>query len=50
MWKIEPKDKFIHKYKHDHMYIYRKSMFTIVGLFKGTVGEGRGKENDNEHY
>jgi hypothetical protein len=31
MQKINPKDKYIHKYKHDHI-----NMFAIVRLFEGT--------------
>jgi hypothetical protein len=36
MCKIDPKDKYIHKYKHDHIYIYRENVFLIV--FEGTRG------------
>jgi hypothetical protein len=29
MWKIDPKDNYIHKYKHDHIHTYIESMFAI---------------------
>jgi hypothetical protein len=38
MWKIEPKDKHIHKTKHDYIQTYMKNMFIIVGLLYGTWG------------
>jgi hypothetical protein len=48
MWKMDPKDKCIHKYKHDQICIYVRmniyahthmhNMFPLVGLFKGTWG------------
>jgi hypothetical protein len=43
MWKIDPKDKYIHKNKHDHIQIYMKNMFTIVELPYGTWGRRGGK-------
>jgi hypothetical protein len=44
VWKIDPKDKCIHKYKHDHVYIYYiESMFVIVRLFEGIRGRERRK-------
>jgi hypothetical protein len=46
MWKKDPKDKCIHKYKHDHVPIYIESMFAKVGLLEET--RRRGKENDKE--
>jgi hypothetical protein len=30
MWKIDTKDKCVHKNKHDHIYIYMQNMFVIV--------------------
>jgi hypothetical protein len=37
MWKIDPKEKCIHKYKHDHIYTYMYvciyNTFSILGLF-----------------
>jgi hypothetical protein len=38
MWKIGPKDKYIHKYKQDHVYTYRKNMFATVELLEGRKG------------
>jgi hypothetical protein len=46
MWKIDQKDKHIHKTKHDHIHIYIENMFEIVELFYGTRGREEGKEND----
>jgi hypothetical protein len=37
-WKTVPKDKCIHKYKHNHIYIYRENMFSVVGQFNGITG------------
>jgi hypothetical protein len=31
MWKKDPNAKYIHKYKHDDIYIY--SVFAIVGVW-----------------
>jgi hypothetical protein len=37
MWKLDLKDKHIHKYIHDHIYhVYIQNMFVIMGLFVGT--------------
>jgi hypothetical protein len=38
MWKIDPKDKCIHKGKHEHIHIYRKNVLAIVELHYGTWG------------
>jgi hypothetical protein len=32
MYKVEPKDKHIHKYRHEHLCV----MFVVVGLLEGT--------------
>jgi hypothetical protein len=42
MWNIDPKDKCIHKYKHD--YIYQINVFAIVGLFDQKREEGEEKK------
>jgi hypothetical protein len=42
MWKIDPNNKFMHKYKHDHINIHIDThththiydMFSTVGLFE----------------
>jgi hypothetical protein len=39
MWKVDWKDKGIHKYRSDHIYIYIQNIFVIGGLTKGTRGE-----------
>jgi hypothetical protein len=39
MWKLELKDKCIHKYIHDHMHIYGENMTVTVGLAE--VGEDK---------
>jgi hypothetical protein len=50
MWKIDPKDKCIHKYKHDHLEREskkereRENMLSIVGLFKENKEEGEEME------
>jgi hypothetical protein len=36
MWKTDPIDECIHKYKHDHIYIFY--MFPIMGLFEEARG------------
>jgi hypothetical protein len=46
--KIDPKDKCIHKNKHDHIHIYIQNMFVTVELFYGTQGKRKGKENDRK--
>jgi hypothetical protein len=40
MWKLELKDKGIYEYIHDHIciYLYRETMFVIVGMFERTRG------------
>jgi hypothetical protein len=38
MWKTEPKDKHIHKNKHDHTQTHAKNMFVTVELLYGTCG------------
>jgi hypothetical protein len=43
MWKIDPKDKHIHKNKH-HIQIDMKNMFVIVELLMELRGGGKGKE------
>jgi hypothetical protein len=48
MWKIDQKDKHIHKCKYYHIYIERENMFSIVGLFDETKGRRERKENDRE--
>jgi hypothetical protein len=35
MWK---KNKLIHKYKHDQIYIHMQNMFLIVEMFEETKG------------
>jgi hypothetical protein len=30
MWKIDPKDKYVHKNKHDHIQAYISNMFVEV--------------------
>jgi hypothetical protein len=42
-WKIDPKNKCIHKYKHDHIDVYRENMFVMEGLFEGTKGRRKRK-------
>jgi hypothetical protein len=43
MWKIDSKDKHIHKNKHDHIQTYMKNMFVIVELLYGTWGRRKSK-------
>jgi hypothetical protein len=38
MWKIDPKDKHIHKNKYDHTQIHAYNIFVIVELHYGTLG------------
>jgi hypothetical protein len=38
MWKMDPKDKHIHKNKHDHVKIQMQNMFVTVELLCGTRG------------
>jgi hypothetical protein len=47
MWKIDPKDKYIHKYKHEHIYVNKWNIFVIVELFKGTR-ERRKRKSERE--
>jgi hypothetical protein len=53
-WKIDPKDKHVHRNKHDDIYIYMKNMFVIVELLCGTQEEGKEKKmivnNITMHY
>jgi hypothetical protein len=39
MWKTDPKDKHIHKNKHDHIQIHMQNMVVTVELLYGTWGE-----------
>jgi hypothetical protein len=48
MWKLNLKDKYIHKYIRDHMFRYILPIFINVGTVQGVGGGGRGKENDSE--
>jgi hypothetical protein len=41
MWKIDPKDKHIHKNKHDHLQTHVENMFVIVELLYVTWGGGK---------
>jgi hypothetical protein len=43
LWKINTKYKCLHKYKHDHIHMYRTCF--IVGLSNGKERGGRGKES-----
>jgi hypothetical protein len=59
MWKIDPKDNYIHKDKHDHLHTYTDRqtdrhththiyhIFATVGLFEGTGDMGR-EEKERE--
>jgi hypothetical protein len=47
MWKIDPKDKHIHKNKHDHIQTHMWSMFVIVELLYGIRGRRERKESIN---
>jgi hypothetical protein len=38
MWKIDPKDKLIHKNKHNQIQTHMQNMFVIVDLLYGTQG------------
>jgi hypothetical protein len=38
MWKIDPKDKHIHKTKHDHIQTSMYNMFVIAEQLHGTRG------------
>jgi hypothetical protein len=38
MWKIDTKDKHLHRNKHDNMQTHRQNMFVIVELLYGTLG------------
>jgi hypothetical protein len=42
MWKIDPKDKHIHKNKHYHIQNHLQNIFVIVELRE----RGKGKENN----
>jgi hypothetical protein len=42
-WKIDPKDKHIHKHKHDYIQTHMKNMFIIAELL---MERGKEKEND----
>jgi hypothetical protein len=45
-WKIDTKDKYIHKNKHDHVQTYMYNMF-VTELLYGTWGRRKkGKEDD----
>jgi hypothetical protein len=46
MSKIAPKDKCIHRHKHDFMCNICIVICAIVGLLEAIGGGGRGKEND----
>jgi hypothetical protein len=39
IWKIDPKDKHIHKNKHDHTQTEMLNMFVIMELLYGTWGK-----------
>jgi hypothetical protein len=38
MWKTDPKDKHMHKNKHDRKQTYMMNMFVVVELFYGARG------------
>jgi hypothetical protein len=38
-WKIDPKDKHMHKNKHDHLQTQLQNMFVTVELLYGTQGK-----------
>jgi hypothetical protein len=44
MWKIDPKDKHIHKNKHDHIQTHMQNMFVIVELLYRTWGRKERKK------
>jgi hypothetical protein len=46
MWKIDPKDKYIHKYKHDYMYIYVEHVFNSGTIWGDQEEEGEEKGMD----
>jgi hypothetical protein len=39
MQKVDPKDKHIHKNKHDHIHIYRSNTLVIVESHNRTQGK-----------
>jgi hypothetical protein len=38
MWKIDPKDKCLHKNKHGHIHVHIENMFITVEVLYGTRG------------
>jgi hypothetical protein len=45
-WKIDPKDKHIHKNKHDYTQIYKQNVFVTVELLYDMLGRRERKKND----
>jgi hypothetical protein len=45
-WKVDPKDKHIHKNKHDHTQTHIYNMFVTVNYSMELGERGKGKKND----